>query len=139
MIMLIIIIFVVSRRRHQGGGVAEWSMHCTRDQNVVGSNLLEATFSPSLVSGWWAQYLVLRIPKNRDTDLKFQDRLEVNHVVHMVELFLMLQALLDDDSAAEHLLHCASSCPETCLFFCQQFFCLFVQDDSQHDIRQSVA
>lgn len=59
MIMFIIIIFVVSRRRHQEGGVAEWSMHCTRDQNVVGSNLLEATFSPSLVSAWWAQYQAL--------------------------------------------------------------------------------
>ena len=57
----------------------------------------------------------------------------------MVEILLMLQVFLTEDSKIEYLFCGAPSSSETCLFFCNDLFCLWlesVKDDLQHDLTR---
>ena len=60
--------------------------------------------------------------------------LEVNK--DMVEIFLVLQVLLAEDSKVENLLCSTVSCSKASLFFSDDDLCLWlesVKDDLQHD------
>ena len=55
----------------------------------------------------------------------------------MVEILLMLQVFLAEDPEIEYLFCGAPSGSETCLLFCNDLFCLWlesVQDDLQQDL-----
>ena len=57
----------------------------------------------------------------------------------MVKILLMLQLLLVEDPEIEYLFCSAPSGSETCLLFCNDLFCLWlesVQDDLQHDLTR---
>ena len=45
----------------------------------------------------------------------------------MVEILLLLQVFLAEDPEIEYLLSDALSGPETCLFFCNDLFCLWLE------------
>ena len=55
----------------------------------------------------------------------------------IVEILLMLQVFLAEDPEIEYLFCGAPSGSETCLLFCNDLFCLWlesVKDDLQHDL-----
>ena len=55
----------------------------------------------------------------------------------MVEILLMLEVFLAEDPETEYLFCGAPSGSETCLLFCNDLFCLWlesVQYDLQHDL-----
>ena len=54
-----------------------------------------------------------------------ENLLEVNE--DMVEVLLVLEIYLIEDSYVEDLLCGAPSCFEACLFFCKDLFCLWLQ------------
>ena len=63
--------------------------------------------------------------------------LEVNEDI--VEMLLMLQVFLAEDPEIEYLFCGAPTGSETCLLFCNDLFCLWlesVQDDLQHDLTR---
>ena len=59
----------------------------------------------------------------------------------MVAILLMLQEFLPEDPVTEYLFCVASSGSATCLLFCNDLFCLWlesVEDDLQHDRTRTV-
>ena len=57
----------------------------------------------------------------------------------MVKILLMLQVLLAEDPEIEFLFCGAPSGYETCLLFCNDLFCLWLEsvyDDLQHDLTK---
>ena len=53
----------------------------------------------------------------------------------MVEILLMLQVFLAEDPEIEYVFFGAPSNSETCLLFCNDLFCLWL-DDLQHDLTR---
>ena len=56
----------------------------------------------------------------------------------MVEVLLVLEIFLTEDSKVEDLLCGAPSCPEACLFFSDDLLCLWLQS-VQHDLQHDFA
>ena len=57
----------------------------------------------------------------------------------MIEILLMLQVFLAEDPETEYLFCGAPSPSETCLLFCTDLFCLWlesVQEDLQHNLSR---
>ena len=52
----------------------------------------------------------------------------------MVEVLLVLEIFVTEDSKVEDLLRGAPSCPEACLFFSDDLLRLWLQSGSDHDL-----